>query len=540
MISQEEIPHPKVLSWYQPKLELTTRQSAYIELLESSFMMRTPEGRTTTYIMTEYQKEFHSASINVLGKDAKDILFLKARGISFSFSSLIELIMTAMMYDGQTIPIIAHREKNAFKLIEVAKWLIDNCKIKEIKDDAEFKSGSIRFKSTGSVIEAFPSSSAADSVRSIRLIRYLVDEFAFQQHDEQLYTAINDCIQGDFGQGIYGSTPCGRSNMFFRLVDRVKRGELISKYKLFNLPVFDPTKFNPKMNIAIQQLIPIAPWISLKKLEEKREVDWRIFLQENMCDFLDDGLSLISFTTVMQRVNEELINYKTKLYTDFTYQTENKIIIGVDFSEYVDLFAITAFEEIETEKNMIYIQRYLDYFNGIETPELFKYMQQVFRLFPTFTLCRIDSTGSGSGLSNLLKREQQHRIMKVNFATSITVVGEKNKENIRKHMINNIKLMLEDKNNIVQLLNDTMQISHLTALNYRFEVERDKETGHGDIFFADALALLPLQQSINPMISNFKHKESHEEKTENDDRIIPQETWDQKLKRLKKGNSFGF
>ena len=518
-------------TWYTPNLDYFSKgQRGYVDLLSGLFNVKNPKGEIIPYQQTAYQEQFHAASLNILEEKAKDILFNKARGISFTTSSSIELIMTASGYDEQTIPVIAHREKNAFKILENIQWLIDNCNSTELKRDVICTKSCIRFKSTNSTIEAFPSSSAADAVRSIRLIRALVDEFAFQQNDEALFTAIGDCIQSDFGQILYGSTPCGRNNKYYNMVQDSK-AKRDTSYKLFNLPVFNPTKFNPKRSILEQGLKPIAPWISLKKLEEKRKRDWRIFMQENMCDFLDDGQSLISYSTIMKRVNEELPNYKKHLWSDFVYTSGNPIMIGVDFAELVDLFAVVVYEGVTIGNKVVWTQRFLDYFNGIETPELTKYMQEVFRMFPTFQLCRVDKTGSGSGLATNLKRLYNHRIKRVNFASSISILGKKDKENIRNFMINNIKNMMETEDDIVQLINDDMQISHMGALDYSFKVTRGKEKGHGDIFFANALALIPAVQRV-PMMTNLK--------TPNNDAKLsplmerPQETWGDKFKRLKK------
>ena len=518
-------------TWYTPNLSYFSKaQKAYVDLLEGLFNVKNPKGETIPYTMTAYQKQFHSESLNVLQDNARDILFNKARGISFTTSSAIELIMTGATYDEQTIPVIAHREKNAFKIVDSCKWLIENCNSIELKQDAVFTKSAIRFKSTNSTIEAFPSSSAADSVRSIRLIRALVDEFAFQQNDEALFAAIGDCIQGDFGQILYGSTPCGRNNKYYSIVQDSKT-QKDKSFKLFNLPVFNPTKFNPKKSILEQDLKPIAPWISLKKLEIKRKRDWRIFMQENMCDFLDDGMSLISYSTIMKRVNEDLPNFKKYMWSNNVYNTENPIVIGVDFAETVDLFACTVYEGVTFGTKVVWVQRFLDYFNGIETPELTKYMEEVFRIFPTFQICRTDKTGAGTGLAANLKRLYGHRIKPINFSSSISITSKNDKENVRKFMINNLKNMMEDDEDIVQLINDDMQISHLGALDYSFKVTRDKEKGHGDIFFANALALIPAIQK-RPLVTNMSQKLNEPDMSKLRER--PQETWGEKFKRLKK------
>ena len=83
-------------------------------------------------------------------------------------------------------------------------------------------------------------------------------------------------MQGELSQILIGSTPAGRNNYFFEIVHKP------IGFKVFNLPVFDPHKFNPNVSILGQNLKAIAPWIDLDGLEIKRQRDINIFLQEQM------------------------------------------------------------------------------------------------------------------------------------------------------------------------------------------------------------------------------------------------------------------
>lgn len=486
-------------SWYKLRYELSPAQSRYCKLLEKSFNVPDPLGNPIPYIMTDYQKEFHSQSFNVQRDKAFHLLFIKARGISFSTSSLIDIIMTAATFSNQVIPIIAQREDGAYDLLNVGKWLIRNCNLNELKNETEFSDSSseIFFKTTGSTIKIYPSSSAADAIRGRRLIRALVDEYAFQQNDKALWAAVENCMQSGVGQVLVGSTPNGRTNQFHDFVQLAREKGTQVGFYLFELPVFDPSQFDPKAPIPSQDLIPIAPWINLTKLEQKRQLDLQIFLQEQMCDFLDESIAFIPYATIM-KCSKEMFNYKKMLYDqpEYTFETPNRIIIGSDVAEKKDYFSVAVYEEIiepETGK-VYYFQRYLDYFNGLNIPQLEEYMNKLFELFPSFDVCRLDSTGLGTGLVGYLKKKWGHRIEGINFSSTVFIGDGKQKAPIRQVMITNLKRLME--NGQVFLIQDKTQVAHINSIDYGFKVPENRGAGHADILFANALALLKSKYSV--------------------------------------------
>ena len=501
-------------SWYDPKLKLDVRQETYCKFIMQGFMVDDAYGQPIPYTMTPYQVEFHSQSFNIMREDAKDILFIKARGISFTFSSLIELIVSGATFENQVIPIISQRMGSAKDTLNTCKRLIENCNITEIIEDADFTETSewIKFKSTNTVIKIYPSATAADAIRGRRLLRGLIDEFAFQTRDRELWAAVENCMAHGIGQMLIGSTPCGRQNMFFEFVDEARKEDNNVGMYLFDLPMFDPTLFNPKKPIHEQTgLVPVAPWVHIKKLEIKRKRDWRIFMQEQMCDFLDDSLSLISYAHIMRAIDEKLINLREK-HADYTYihDTPNRIFLGSDVAEKTDLFTATAFEEIiDSEGVVTYRQLFLDYFNGKTTPELEDYCNRLLAMFPTTHIYRLDETGIGIGLVNYLKKKHGSRVQGIHFSSTVFVGDNKDKAPVRKVMISNIKRMIEDEQ--VILLNDSLQIKHLNAVDYGFKIPNNVGDGHADILFADCLALLKSKYRVDKdeLLSNRIRK--HEE-----------------------------
>lgn len=481
-------------SWYQSQHEFTLDEKYYLETIAETFRVRAPDGSAIDYDMTDYQREFHAASLNVKGEEAEDILFIKARGISFSFSSLIDLIMTGLMYRNQILPIITQRLDRPHPLLEVAKWLIINAKADLGR--VEIMEGQIKFLDTNSVMKPFPSGSAANAVRSTRLIRALIDEYAFQSHDKELLTAVQDTMQSKLSQIIIGSTPCGMNNHFFKLIKQP------IGFQVFRLPVFDEKKFDPHKSILQQDLIPVAPWIDLGELEKKRLRDLNIFLQEQMCDFLDDSIAFIPFSLVKRCERADLVNYFTMMRNNpnFTYNTTNPVFIGVDVARTTHLTAISVFEHTKDEDGKtVYIQRYLQTIQGMEIPKQVELIDRLIGRFPSTMQVRIDMTGLGLGLYEYLHKKWGEKVRGIQFAsgagmqTRIRTGEPRQKTKIRDYMVVNLKQLMEG--NQVELIFDELQQKHLTSINYEMKVKED-ETGHGDILFAVAMALLPHDYSV--------------------------------------------
>lgn len=478
-------------SWYELDEELSTRQKNYVQLLENIWQVKSPRGKSIPYNMTDYQKEYHAHSLNILGEDSNHILWNKARGISFTISTLIELIMTAASFDQQEIPVITHRQKASYKLLDEAKWLIRNCKLEELKDNADYteKSSYISFADTGSTIRVYPSSAAADAVRSTRLIRGMIDEFAFQRNGQALWTAAKETMRSNFGQWIIGSTPSGRQNKFFDLVDRARKQDI--GFDLFELPVFDPEKFDVDKPITEQDIQPIAPWISSKRLENRRKEDQDAFLQENQCDFLDKTTALIPYRNILKVTRKSLHNYHEEFEYEpgFIYKTQNPMLFGVDVAEKNDFFACSGFEIVTTSEGQEYaVQRYLNYFRNIQHTEMEEYLENILNAFPSIIDMKIDSTGMGGFLPNYLQQSYKDKVTGVNFSKKIKTSQRKLKVKTRDAMSYNFRKEIENKT--VFLIEDQEQINHINSITRDLDVADDIGEGHGDIFFANALALL--------------------------------------------------
>jgi len=494
----------KLESWYKLETPLSKKEQAYISLIEESFCIPDKYKKPIPYLMLPHQKEFHRHSLNLKREEAKHILFDKARGISFTTSAVIDLIVSALTFTDQLFPIICHRKETGFEILELAKWLIKYCKLDEVKLNADFteRSWVIRFKHTNSKIQIMPGGNSAEALRSLRLMRGILDEYAFHNNAKALWTAAEGCMAFDIGQWLVASTPNGMGNQYATLVHKARNKEADS-FKLLSFPMFDPKLFNPDKSLFEQidsGLTPLAHWLDLIKIENKRKLDKAVFMQEHMCDFLDESLAYISYSSINKCIVQSLFNVRDLLNENPTYkytETQNPIYIGIDVAEKNDYFSAAAYEEIyDSEADIFYyIERYLDYFRGKRIPELEIYVNKVIEAFPSVTNVNVDETGLGTGLVGYLKKKWGSLITGINFASTIRIGEGKDTASIRKVMITNIKYMIEDQR--VLLLEDDAQRAHINSVDYEFKINCND--GHGDILFANALALLKNKYHINPI-----------------------------------------
>ena len=471
--------------WYKGTRPLSDTAQQYCKMIEELFKVQDQRGLPIPYKMTPYQQEWHADSINILDEQAPDLLVVKARGISFTTSFAIDFVVTAMSFKDQILPVISQRFKGATDILKTMAWVIRNSNVPDVHNQVDIKETEIYFKQTNTVIRAYPSGKAADAIRGRRLIRAMIDEYAFQSNDKELLVAVQDTMQGQLGQVIIGSTPNGRHNNFKTLCNTPVG------FSFYSLPVFDPHHFNPQANILSQNLDPIAPWIDLGRLEEKRARDIPSFEQEYMCSFIDDSISFYPISLVKRCENPQLVNLAPEIEQNdgYIYRTTNSIRIGVDVARTSHFTAISVFEEIDGR----HIQRALFAIRGKDIPTQVRFIVNLARVFPTCVRIAIDQTGLGLGLYEYVRKELPGITRGIQFASSMKTGEYRQRAKIRDYMLVNLKNIMEG--DMLEFVVDELQEHHMTQMTYDFQVKADAH-GHGDIIFANALALLPQNYNI--------------------------------------------
>jgi len=369
----------------------------------------------------------------------------KSRQVGISYALACWGLLNALLLD-KTVLIVSPSERQSKHVMDYVREFLNYLKNDfEIRFQEETKLSYI-FEG-GGALYSLPNN--PNTVRGFKADLIIIDEFAhfLNNTDKEMITAITPSISRG-GEVIFVSTPFGTKNMFYEYWHNKK------DYEHFTINYKDcpDLQINPD------------------------DFDDLTFQQEYNNQFLEDSdESEFPFDLIRQCINPDLI------YEDLQ---KNKIYFaGADIGRTTDLTALVVFEKQQNK----YVLRMVKTMKNTPYVEQEKYFTYLLRNY-TFEQFMIDETGIGNMLAENLRR-------RFGFIQTITF----NNENKQK-MVTNLKLLMQK--NRVMLPNDAIVINSIrmikrkyTSTGYlKFESDRDSELGHGDVFWAMALALYNVEQ----------------------------------------------
>lgn len=439
---------------------LNDRQKQFLLFLHKAFRVKTVSGKTMRYTPTPFQINFHKDFL-LANPEAHNRIYNKARGIGFSMMIMMELLVLAKRYNNMVLPVVSYRGEAAKDLIAWGYWLARNAEIDfgVVSDNAY----SLRL-STGCEIRAIPGGNP-DALRGIRTKCVVFDEFAHCDRQKELLLAGDRCLS-EGGQRTIGSSPNGKSNLFWELWSRAVSGDIDdTPYKT---TVFDEEKFNPKISIYEQVrdgLVPVVPWLNLQKLEEARRQDFVGFMQENMCDPQDESASFLSWDLIDKCAKPDL-----KQVT-LDYLTPNPLYMGVDVARNKDLTVITVVEKTE----LGWVMRYKEEFTGVTIPDQ---IDNILAICGSMRIAgvRVDQTGMGLGLYEGLKKLLGSKVKGYQFTRPE-----------KERLAVNMRTKMQDGR--VFIFDDPVLKKDLSLVRYDGLKAEHTSIGHADRFWSLALAL---------------------------------------------------
>jgi len=440
--------------------KLNDRQLKFLLFLHKVFNVKTVSGKTMRYTPAPFQINFHK-DFFLANPSAPNRIYNKARGIGFSMMIMMELLVVAKKYNDMILPVVSYRAEAAKDLIAWGYWLAKNAAIDfgVVSDNAY----SLKLD-TNCEIRAIPGGNP-DALRGIRTKCIVFDEFAHCDRQKELLLAGDRCLS-EGGQRTIGSSPNGKSNLFWELWNRALNREILDlPYKT---TVFDEEKFNPKVSIYEQiknGLTPAVPWINLQKLEEARRQDFIGFMQENMADPQDESASFLSWDLIDRCAKPDL------KMVNLDYITPNPLYMGVDVARNKDLTVITIMEKTEVG----YIMRYLETFTNVDIPNQIDNIIAISERM-RITGIRIDQTGMGLGLFEGCKRILGHKVKGYQF-TKLE----------KERLAVNLRTKMQDGR--VFIFDDPYLKKDLNMVRYDGLKSEHTNIGHADRFWSLALAV---------------------------------------------------
>lgn len=527
-------PRSTILSWCNPK------QRKYVNLLERTFRVKTAAGVVVPYKMEPFQILFHALSPVAMGPEAPDRLVEKSRGIGLTAMAAMDFLMLAAMMPRVTIPVASRQIEGADEFINRCWDLMQDATVDMWQPRQDVRS-SIHLSSNGSKIVPVPGGNPA-SVRSLRAPTAGIDEYAFHTRPGELWRAIRPVLS-EGGPLTVMSTHDGTGTHFYQLTQRARDREIGMTFLSFPLHDASP-RFNRREPVSAQvrqgiiQLV--APWISLRILDDTLREDPVGYAQEYLAEVMDETFALLPRSVIEQASLSEHVCWEIPLPPNAhplvaqaganlavrpaagqdshsPASHVNPVHVGVDFASKGDLAAYAVWEEVE---GGLFYQRALVTMTQTDTPTQNAFLRNLYVTL-RFNTVSIDETGPGTGLYQYAARELSTVANGIDFSSRaiMTSLGGGEVEPLgpdlaplpiagaqRGHVRVPIKKVLAlnfeglMRSGRAQLLREhphaALQHRHLTAIRRSdLDAPRRRGEGHADVFWANALALYGATQT---------------------------------------------
>jgi len=399
----------------------------------------------------------------------------KSRRTGFTYGQSFEDVEYSMEKPDRKVWFSSRDDSAAVEYIDYCAWFIkklyataaDHIGAELIDPDKDITGHVVRFKN-GSKITAMSSSPGRFRSKGGKVV---MDEFAFHDSQDELYAAALPVILRNDPLRII-STYNGKGNLYYRLIQKVKNGEL--NWSLHKVDIFRAVNeglYDSIMGRSTTEAEREA-WLAELKNNCASEETW---LQEFCCIPVDSASAFLPYDLLATCEMP-----KTELFKKLTELKGSELYVGVDIGRKADLTVIWIVEKIGTS---FYTRKKIELKN-------MKFSLQKQILFPILSMPEvrracIDATGLGMQLAEEAEEKfGTYMIEKVMFT-------QKSKEDMayrtkrfledRKFLIPDDQKVREDFHNIQRLVT--------AAGNVRFAGERTKD-GHSDRFWAASLALL--------------------------------------------------
>lgn len=478
----------------------TERQELYVRTLERVFHIKDAHARPAPYRPMGYQREFHAAA-RLADPTAPNRVVNKGRGMGYTMMAVMDDLMVLKRYAGVKIPVASIGGDQADVAIDWAIWLCEHaigtpeCRACEERGyacapehgffghDPDITS-ELRLDN-GSRYVPIPGN-RPKAIRSHRAPRALFDEFAHNDHQEELLSGGRETVS-EGGQLTLLSTPLGTANLFWRIY--MNAAEL--GFRAFNTPLFQPSEaLDPSVDLRDQvragRVHLVAPWRNIDDLEKSRRTDVHQFLQEAQGKPIDEAYSFLAWDLIARCHDDALpildlgeLRARARL---------NAFHLGDDFASAVegDYAPFVLWEDVGGH----YVQRGIWLLRGADTPSQLRLIKDIHQAVE-LSSATLDKTGGGTGLFEDAYAELGAIVEGVNFSTKLEMESEET-ASAKKAVATNLRaLMLDHKARFMGAHeHSAMQRRHLHAVRSdKLDAPRTRKEGHADLFWANGLAL---------------------------------------------------
>ena len=405
----------------------------------------------------------------------------KSRQTGFSFVCAAEALVKAMLVPRSVILLVSTGERGAIRLMKyihdlwrtIPKYIIDKFPVET------FSKKEFHFKNNGSQIYSLPNSPA--TVRGYPATDIYIDEFAFFENEEEMWTAILPSItRTDLKRRVsLISTPNGKLNTYYKIFEEIK---------------------DTDDDVWSRHFVHYTECPDIDLAQLKKTLTPLAFRQEYCCEFVDEVTSVLPMELILKCTPGTAESEdKKELKQEESIPSNRIIYAGIDFGKKRDSTIAVYFEKVfeDEDKEPTFIMRRMDMLTEMDYSSQMPIIKNGLKSM-NVNQCWVDQTGVGEKLYEELQKE------------NIMVNGIIFSRSWKEKAVTDMVLMMQ-RGKVKFLKNDELfkQLHQLERKitpqgNARFEHHKKN---HDDIFWAIALALS--EASHNQGFFGFSSSNGH-------------------------------
>src|SRR5438034_8726498 len=305
-----------------------------------------------------------------------------------SLAMAVAVLFNALTRKGFRAAIVAPSKRQSMKMVDKISRLLS--KIGGDVLEGPPRKGRLAFRN-GSVIEALPNN--PDTIRGETLNTVVLDEFAYIEHDKELYDAIVFALSTTNGSFYGTSTPGSTDTLFY---DMATNDEQFADFSRHHVSYKEALKPNG----------PIDPEF-LEKIRRQYQTDPGRWKREMEADFADDEDAYLPLQLIESCVTEGPDTFTKDDVISGRLARTGKFFAGADPGLKIDPSAVAVLERICRE---VYVEHETAFLPGTYLSVVTGYMNLLNQRLKTVSRIYIDETGVGgffaqdaqrSGLKNV-------------------------------------------------------------------------------------------------------------------------------------------
>jgi phage FluMu gp28-like protein len=306
-----------------------------------------------------------------------------------SLAMAVAVLFNALTQKGFRAAIVAPSKRQSLKMVDKISKLLSRVG-RDVLEGPPRK-GRLAFLN-GSVIEALPNN--PDTIRGETLNMVVVDEFAYIEHDRELYDAIIFSLSTTNGSFFGTSTPGSRDTLFFAMATDDNQ---FSDFSRHHVSYKDALKPNG----------PIDPEF-LEKVRRQYQTDPGRWKREMEADFADDEDAYLPLDLIESCVTDGPETFTKDDVISGRLNRIGNFFVGNDPGLKIDPSAVAAVEKIGRD---VYLVNLVAFPPGTFSSVVIGYLNLLNQRLKTVSRIYIDETGLGgffaqdaqrSGLKNAL------------------------------------------------------------------------------------------------------------------------------------------